>query len=506
MKQFGNLIYYLLLVGLACGGQQALPPTATTQPPQPPTAPPTPETATDNGVRALTIFYTNDEHGWMEGVEPGRGAAEMVGLWQELGYQPDGPYLILSGGDLWTGPAISTWFEGQSMTEVMNSMGYGAAAVGNHDFDFGLEGLRARAFEANFPLLSANTREKVSGRVPTDLGIEPYVVQEINGIQVGIIGLTTTSTPWTTNPTNVADLDFIDYETALREAVPQAKADGAELLVVAGHLCQEELRQLAGRITDLGIAMIGGGHCNELFVQEVDGMVLLEGGYHLTSFATVTFQFDTGRDTVLAADYAIYPNEGGPTDPTVDAIVAHWQALTDEELNVVIGYTDAGIGRRTVEMETLITESWLWSYPTADVAITNLGGIRAGLPAGEITFGDVVGVMPFNNVLVELHLTGQQLLRVLAFSDAAVGGAHLGVGEWLLNESGQAIDPAGTYTLLVNDFMYAGGDGYTMLAEYDPQAYNTAIDWRQPLIDWLLAQNSNSTRPVDSALQQLGQN
>lgn len=123
---------------------------------------------------------------------------------------------------MWTGPAISTWFQGQSMAEVMNAMGYDAAAVGNHEFDFGLEMLKARAAESEFPFLSANIRYKADGTTP--VAIRPYTIITVNEIQVGIIGLTTRSTPTTTNPVNVAQFDFVDYETALREVVPQVKA------------------------------------------------------------------------------------------------------------------------------------------------------------------------------------------------------------------------------------------------------------------------------------------
>src|SRR3972149_11171560 len=99
-------------------------------------------------TRQLTVLYTNDEDGWMEGVAKGRGAANLLGLGREKeGYTPDGPYLILSGGDNWTGPAISTWFQGLGMVEVMNAMGYAASAIGNHEFDFGLDILKTRISE-----------------------------------------------------------------------------------------------------------------------------------------------------------------------------------------------------------------------------------------------------------------------------------------------------------------------------------------------------------------------
>ena len=90
-----------------------------------------------SGVENLTILYTNDEHGWMEGEEKGSGAANLLGLWrQKEGYDPQGDFLILSGGDNWTGPAISSWFKGQSMVEVMNDMGYAASTDDHHQSDF----------------------------------------------------------------------------------------------------------------------------------------------------------------------------------------------------------------------------------------------------------------------------------------------------------------------------------------------------------------------------------
>ncbi|MCB8943573.1 MAG: bifunctional metallophosphatase/5'-nucleotidase [Ardenticatenaceae bacterium] len=486
----------------------AVPPTLTIEPDAAnQDSPLTIDDATASSIRQLTILYTNDEHGWMAGMEPDEGAANLVGLWQEReGYAPDDDsFLLLSGGDMWTGPAISTWFAGESMAAVMNEMGYAATAVGNHEFDFGLDGLQAREAQSDFPFLSANIRRRSDGTIPTDLGIQPYTIVTANGIQVGIIGLTTTSTPRTTNPVNVAEFEFIDYETALREIVPEVTAAGAELILVPAHICQGELEALAQKIGDLGVDLLGGGHCNELFAKEINGMVVLEGGYHLTSYARATFQFDTATDTVVDVSYGVETNMGGTADPTIATIVNQWQSLADAELSEVIGYTDEGLARRSPEMQALIVESWLQAMPTAHVAITNMGGMRAALAPGALTLGDVIGVMPFNNVIVDVQLTGQQLLRILAFAigDAAVGGVHLDGATWRFNDTGEPVDPNETYSLLVNDFMYAGGDGYELLAEFDPLAYNTAVDWRQPVIDWLIAQDSSAERPLDEAIHNL---
>ena len=457
-----------------------------------------------NTVREITILYTNDEHGWMAGSRAGSNAANLVGLWRASEqYQPDGNFLLLSGGDMWTGPAISTWFQGQSMAEVMNAMGYDAAAVGNHEFDFGLDALQTRAAESEFPFLSANIRYKSDGTTPVDLGIRPYVLVNVNDIQVGIIGLTTTRTPTVTNPVNVAGFDFIDYERALREVVPQVKAEGAEMILVPGHICRTELESLAEDVADLGIHLLGGGHCNELFASEINDIVLLEGGTALASYAFATFHFDTASDSVVSVEYGVVDNIDGTADPTVDAIVARWQAEADAELNRTIGYSRQGLIRRSEGMQALITEAWLWAYPTADVAITNSGGMRADLPPGEIALADIVTFMPFENVIVELALTGEQLEAVLGQSSAIYGGVYRDNFRWYLKSTGEELDRDSLYTVLVNDFMYAGGDDYALLSVYDPDGYNTAINWRQPVIDWIMAQESSAEKPLDAAFSEL---
>ncbi|WP_420641704.1 bifunctional metallophosphatase/5'-nucleotidase [Candidatus Leptofilum sp.] len=495
------------LIGLVVGCRETAVP--------PPNASPTDEiileptvtetvVSAEDSIREITILYTNDEHGWMAGLQAGATAANLMGLWRTVeSYSPDGNFLLLSGGDMWTGPAISTWFQGQSMVEVMNAMGYDAAAVGNHEFDFGLDALQARAAESEFPFLSANIRYKSDGTTPVDLGIRPYILVTVNDIQVGIIGLTTTRTPTTTNPVNITQFDFLDYETALREVVPQVREAGAEMIVVPAHICQTSLEILAQDVADLGIALLGGGHCNELFSSEVNDIVLLEGGTAFAGYAYATFQFDIENDEVISVDYGVRSNSGGMADPEVEAIVMRWQEEADAELNRTIGYSENGLLRRSQGMQSLITEAWLWAYPTADVAITNLGGMRADLPPGDITLADVVGVMPFENVIVELLLTGEQLETMLGQDSAAVGGVYRESFRWRLKATSEELDPDAFYTVLVNDFMYAGGDDYALLATYDPDGYNTAINWRQPVIDWIMAQASSPEAPIDAAFAAL---
>lgn len=482
------LVWFGVLALLACARPPSVAPVGTDS------AESTPMT------RTLTILYTNDEHGWLAGVEPGQGAAELAGLWRDReGCVTDADCLILSGGDLWTGPAISTWFQGESMTEILNALHYDAAAVGNHEFDFGLDVLAARAAQADFPLVSANIRYAGSERAPTELGIQPFAVIEDAGWRIGVIGLTTQATRTATHPANIQGLDFRDYAAALRQVAPQARAAGAQLLVAPGHLCRPEVEALAPVAAELGIALLGGGHCNELEAGVIDGVAVVTGGAHLASYAVVRLTLASdGRVLDVAA--ATRLNEGGLADPAVAAITTRWQATVDAELGVTIGYLAAPLPRRSQAMQDLVTYSWLWGVGSADFAVTNLGGLRADLPAGPVTLADILTVLPFDNVLVAVELTGDQVIRTFGGRfDAARAGFYFDGHNWINENDGLPLDRDAVYTVLVNDFMYAGGDEFGQLATLDPDAYNTAIDWRQPVIDWIKAQGSSAENPLDLA-------
>lgn len=460
----------------------------------------------ETAIRHLTILYTNDEHGWMAGQEEGSGAAELLGLWQERhDCFDDDSCVILSGGDMWTGPAISTWFEGEGMAETLNAMGYAAAAVGNHEFDFGLDTLSARAAQSTFPFVSANIRYVDTGEPPLDLGIRPNTLVERNGVVIGVVGLSTRDTPESTAPYNVEPFTFIDYDTALRDAVADVQAQGAQVVIVLGHLCRHELRPLAPLADELGIHMLTGGHCNEGVADSAESLVTLIGGSHMASYAWADLTVDTATGAVTVTGAAVEANQGGSPDPAVQAIVDRWQARTDDELDVGIGYLANDIPRHSAAMQRLITETWLEGVPNADVALTNLGGMRDDLRAGEITYADLISVAPFNNVLVEVQLTGAELLDLVRTRDRlAVGGMARTADGWVLTRTGASISAEATYRVLVNDFMYAGGDDYTVLAQADPAGYNTAIDWRQPTLDWIIAQNSSAEAPLNEAIAQLG--
>ena len=486
----------------------AAPPPAVT--PDAPAATPAPTTAaTPDTSITLTVLYTNDEHGWMAGKKEGSGAAEMLGLWREkFGYDPADPrFIVLSGGDNWTGPAISTWFKGESMVQVMNEMGYDGAAVGNHEFDFGLDVLQERAQQARFPYLAANMRRKSDAQLPTDLGIAPYTLLDADGVIVGVVGLANVGTPKVANPKYSGQFNFEPYAKTLETVVPQARTDGAQLIIVISHLCNEELRALAPAVEDLGIILFAGGHCHQILHETMANAVLLTSGSYLQNVAWAQITYNPATQSARVQDYGVEKNQGARADTALASLIKKWQDEVDVSLGEPIGYLEKSLPQRRKLMQALITESWLLAYPNADVALTNLGGMRDDLPAGEVTIGDILSVMPFDNVLIDVKLTGAQLAEVISQQEGrvAVGGMHRSGLSWVLDKTGQKLDDAAIYHVLVNDYMYAGGDDYDLLAEADPNAYNTSIDWRQPVIDWILAQNSTPEKPLDEAIRALAE-
>jgi 2',3'-cyclic-nucleotide 2'-phosphodiesterase (5'-nucleotidase family) len=397
---------------------------------------------------------------------------------------------------MWNGPAISTWFQGESMVEVMNAMGYDAAAIGNHEFDFQVAGLYDRLEQAEFPFLSANIREKATGNIP-DFA-QPYVVEEVNGIQVGLIGLSSTTTPTSAFPDYVEDYNFIEYDEALTEVAPQVRSAGAELIMVVGHITQNEMRALAPTAAALGIAIVGGGHNHWRFAEIQDGVALIKGDGEMRSYAKVELAFDTEADTMISLAISNHDNTGSSPDTEVGGIVSYWAAQEEAALSEVIGYVTATISRSSAPMHNMVTDAWLAAFPQADISATNRGGFRADIAAGDITLGTIVGVLPFENNIVELDLTGEQLIAYIeSTNDSPMVGGMTTMGGYF-HTDGTPLSDDSTYSVLTTDYMWSASPDF--LQVYDSDPYPTNVNWRDPVIDWIRAQNTTAVDPLDNYL------
>lgn len=461
-------------------------------------------------IVTITIINTADEHGWLQPFTPPGsdviqgGAANIYSWWvQNEDYDPDED-LLLSGGDNWTGPSISTWFEGAPMVEAFNLMGYDASAIGNHEFDFGRDVMAQRFDEANYPYLAANIRDSETNAL-VDFA-RPYVILESQGVKVGVIGLSTLDTPTTTNPKNIDDLIFTDYLPALREFVPQMRTEGAQIVIALTHVCEEELVSLASGTEQLFDALFA-GHCNELTIGRVTEESILGGGSSWRSYARLNITYNKTTHTIVNQDRAAIQveyrtDEDNPVEPNAEiaALVDDWQAKTDVELAREIGYTESGLERGSDAMGNWVMDAWLWAYPQADVAVSNWGGFRQALDAGPITLDDVVSILPFDNTLIVVEITGEQLAENLRCCQGAVAGisyARRGRNTEITFLDGREFDPQATYRVLINDFMYNGGDDY-LFGDQDPDGYDTGIHWRQPVIDYTASLNTTLDNPLEN--------
>ncbi len=476
--------------------------------------------AAGGGVVQVTVFHTSDEEGALApdavtnpNVVSG-GVANFRAWLAAEGYVP-AKHLLVSSGDNWTGQAVSTWFEGESTVEIMNLLGYRAAAIGNHEFDFDQSGLSARVAQAAYPYLSANIVEDATGSAPS--WAKPYTIVTVDGVDVGFVGLTTTSSSTSAHPKFVQGLSFTDPRAAVEKAGAEARAAGADILLVLAHECIVPT-VAALENTEVRLDGILTGHCNEYGVSDVDGIPVVASSHYWWAFTRIDFEYDreSGKvvDTTTKQVDVAYPASGeNPVtpDPEVENVVSTWQSKADAELNVPVGYSQSGLTAGTWATANWFTDAWLSQFPSADVALFNFGSLRTPVPSGPFSVGDVVGLAPFKNVLVQVEVTGAELKSLLLASanqnalagpKAAVGGMKYknaaGQVEIAL-DSGAPFDDAATYTVITTDFLYYGGAKYDF-ASYDPTPTDLGAHMRDPVISWTTALNTSATDPVESHL------
>lgn len=442
----------------------------------------------------LTVFHTNDIHGSIDNF--GRVAA--------ITRAHRGPKLLLDAGDWYQGTPEGTLSKGKSVVELFNAAGYDAIVPGNHDYDSGKENLISLAKRAEMPVLSANTYE--DGRRPPWL--TPWIVKEIEGVKVGIFGLTTAKAKKLNFPGYTEGLEFRREPDEAKTAVAALKKAGATIIIAVTHVGFEgpndapfdSDQRMANEVE--GIDLIVSGHVH-LFLKEpvrdaMHGTLITVAGAGLKVLGQATLEIDRKTGKVLKSRGRLVELEGAATDAAV-------QKLVDErrvrEYDVVIATATAAL-ERGKEGESAIG-SWmtdcLRDWAKVGAAFQNGGGIRASLDAGPVTRRELFNVMPFDNKVVKLTLTPEQVRAVV---DHGVGT------EKSLQLSGLKVKykqkaPAGRRIVALTgdgtsaaalDFMVRGGDGYRPLAEASAKE-ETDMYMRDVLI-WC-AEKQKTIRPPE---------
>lgn len=420
----------------------------------------------------LTVIGTNDLHGRLAALPTLSGYLANVRAARRADH---GGVVLVDGGDLFQGTLESNLNEGAAVIRAYNALGYDAAAIGNHEFDFGPVGpsatprapgddpqgaLRARAREAHFPFLSANIAD-AAGHVPPAgwRNVRASVLIERAHVHVGIIGLSTPETPHTTIAANFRGLAMQPLVAAVTREAASLRQQGATVVIVTAHLggrCRDlhspddstscdnsqEIMGLAAALAPGVVDVMVGGHTHSGMAQVVNGIPVIESFTNGTALGRVDLTLDRRTGRPLAhhihppeelcgierhppCDHATY--EGAPVtvDARLRASLADAFAQGDALRNQSLSVTLAAPFRREHEAESplgnFLADLILRARPDAQVSLMNGGGIRQNLPAGPLTYGSLYETFPFDNRFALVHLTGAELRRILADNVSSEG-------------------------------------------------------------------------------------
>ncbi|MBI4410108.1 MAG: bifunctional metallophosphatase/5'-nucleotidase, partial [Gemmatimonadetes bacterium] len=473
----------------------------------------------------LRVLATSDLHGWLEptlpswsGGRPVGGAATLAAYFREERAGFGGPTLLVDGGDVMQGGPVSSLTRGEAAVAFYNAAGYHAVALGNHDLDWGQEVLRERLKQARFHWLAANVF--VAGADTAPSWIRPTALVEVDGVRVGVIGLAHERTPSMSHADDVAGLEFRSAAAAVDRWVPELRRRGVAFVIVVSHLgancdagfdaCAGEVIETARNIRQRPDLLIA-GHAHRIIRTRVNGIPIVEPGWAGARYAVVDLErVSADSVSVWVRDFPTTYSDRVAPDSAVAALVARYQREVGPRLEQVMAtvaerlpYRSGGGGGRPGQyaetaLGRLIADAQRAATGT-QVAIINNGGIRTDVDAGPLTWGELFAVLPFQNQLVRLRITGAQLravmehaLRMLPEIDLNVSGVTVEydprqpVGQRVVRLvlDGEVVRDDATYWLGAPDFLAGRGDGYTPLGDALVQE-NTGIVDLDAVADYL---------------------
>ncbi|HEV2149966.1 MAG TPA: bifunctional UDP-sugar hydrolase/5'-nucleotidase [Longimicrobiaceae bacterium] len=468
-------------------------------------APPPPAAPAPEPVKRVRIVHTNDFHGrlhpqrpsWAGGREVG-GSAVLAAHFDSAAARFDGPTFFLSAGDDLQGTAISNLSWGRATVAAHNATGYHAAAVGNHEFDWGLDTLRARIAESRFPWLGANVYVAGTQRQPEWL--RPWTMLERDGVRVAVIGAAISSTPTLVMAGRTEGLEFGPEAPAIDRSAREARAAGADFVVVSVHTgarcegpglaaepraestgCTGEVLEMAEQLTE-PVDLVLGGHTHHRVLTTAAGIPVAEASSYSTAYSVT--DLERRGDSVTATYRAVHPAYADQVSPDtmVARVVAEWDANVRPISERVVVHFAAPMERQGPEyaLGNLIADAFR-ATAGARVALINTGSIRRAIPAGPATYGVLYELQPFQNELVTLTVTGAQLRAALEHAlgrdgrpDAHLSGMTVAYDSTAAQGSrvrevrladGRALRDTDTVTVATTEFVATGGDGYTTLKE-----------------------------------------
>ncbi|WP_421616907.1 bifunctional metallophosphatase/5'-nucleotidase [Brevibacillus sp. TJ4] len=436
----------------------------------------------------VTIAHANDVHGHIK-EDAGQkefGYAKMATIFNEWRAESEN-FLLLDAGDTFQGTIFVNQFKGESIIPVLNALDFDVMAAGNHEFDFGSEQLLKLRDALEYPVLAANVYKEDGTHL-----LAPTFKTEIGGKTFGIVSVVAEDTPVLTHPDNVKGLTFKNPIEVLKETVPELKKE-VDHVILLSHVGYDVDKQIAENVE--GIDLIVGGHSHTALREPelVNGTYIVQDWEYGKSVGRADLYYLDDELVAFTSGLKEF-DETVQADPEIEKMVQEIEKNIDSVMDVVIAKSEVALdGDRTLvrtretNVGNLIADIMLERTQSiagyeADVALANGGGIRAQLPAGDITKKDLYSLLPFeNNTLAIVEVTGAELKAALenGVSDVENGAGRFPqisgmsftfdpskpAGERVVEvKVGDAdLDLEKTYKLATIDFLAAGGDGYEML-------------------------------------------
>lgn len=479
--------------------------------------------AHDN-YKQIDILSTNDFHGKVEaGYEA--GAAKLMGAINHYRQANLKGTILVDGGDAYQGTPISSLNDAQPVIDFMNEARYVAQAVGNHEFDWGIEKLKSINERTYFPMLAANIVNKKTGELVE--WAAPTRMIPADGVKIGLIGIATLDTVGTTMPSNIAELEFTDPAAAVEKYAAQLKAEGAELVIVVSHLpgtmsyetgeVKGELVEVAKKVEVTGIV---GGHSHHTVTAVVNGNPIVEAYKHGRELGNLRFFVNKKSGRVYSALPMTHPVRKSiieiKKDPEIAAMVQRYQQELEPIMSEVLIKSEEKLVSRddSISKVGALTTDAMAAEVGADIAFQNPGGLRIDLPQGEINVGHIYELLPFGNTIVKGELTGKQITAILeqslTFEKGMLQNSGLRV-EYDAEQpkyqrvvsvtlaDGTPLKMDQKYTVATNNFLAEGGDGFKTFTEAEFK--ETYIKVRDVLIDHLRQLEEINVQPAKRAVE-----
>lgn len=444
------------------------------------------------GYKTISIVHVNDTHGRIEENEKNGelGFAKLKTYFDNRNSNNNA--LLLNAGDVIHGTTFATISRGESVIDVMNQMGFDAMTAGNHDFNYGYQRLVELNNRANFPILASNVINQDGSHI-----IDSDKIIEIDGVKIGIFGLATEETKTKSSPANTEGLTFANTIETAQNEVNNLRNQGAQIIICLSHLGEDKESKetstlIAENVEGIDLIIDGHSHTELQNGRYVGNTLIAQAKAHGYFIGDVTLLLDKDNK-IVAKSASLKPYARMKHLYANKETLAQIEAVSNENKKVL----DQNVGQTSVDLEgaremVRTRETNLGNYITdamikatgADVAITNGGGIRDSISAGNITKGDVLTVFPFTNFAVTLEVPGSVIKEALehGLTDAPnsagkfpqISGMMVkydstrqaGDRVTEITIAGEAIDPNKNYNLVTNDFMSIGGDGYEMFKAY----------------------------------------